>query len=273
MTNVMTNHVRTDRLSPRDRTAPPDQSPLTWRRVLGLGLVLWLACVAMLMLTQDILLVPTVILLGSFVVPVAAVVFFFEHDVSPTLRPRTVVDAFLLGGLLGTFGAVSLEALLLGSASVQFLGVGLIEEFAKLLALVVVARHLTRYTMRDGVVLGAAVGFGFGALESSGYAFASMLTRSGLSIPDLLQTEVIRGLLTPFGHGLWTGIAGGALFRAAGPAGRLRLTRSVVAAYLAVAVFHALWDGMSGLALLLTFALTATPAQRLAVETGRLARL
>ena len=63
--------------------------------------------------------------------------------------------------------------------------------------------------MRDGVVLGAAVGFGFGALEITGYAFASMLTSGGLSIPDLVQTEVIRGLMAPLGHGLWTGIAGG----------------------------------------------------------------
>ncbi|HEX2186212.1 MAG TPA: PrsW family glutamic-type intramembrane protease, partial [Chloroflexota bacterium] len=133
--------------------------------------------------------------------------------------------------------------------------------------------RLPRYTVRDGIVLGAAVGFGFGALESSGYAFAAMLTQGGLSVPDLVQTEVLRGLLAPVGHGLWTGIAGGVLFAAAGPAGRLRLTRAVAGAYLAVAALHALWDAMGGLAVFLTFLFTATPAQRLAVETGRLARL
>jgi RsiW-degrading membrane proteinase PrsW (M82 family) len=45
--------------------------------------------------------------------------------------------------------------------------VGLIEEAVKLGALWLLAR----YTMRDGMVLGATVGFGFAALESAGYAF------------------------------------------------------------------------------------------------------
>jgi RsiW-degrading membrane proteinase PrsW (M82 family) len=251
----------------------PDPAPLTWRHVLGVGLVLWLASVALLVATEAITLVPTVILLGSFLVPVTAVVFYFEHDLSPRLRPRTVMDAFLVGGLLGVFGAVSLEALLLPAGPLQFLGAGLIEELAKLVGLVVVARRLARYTVRDGVVLGAAVGFGFGALESSGYAFAALLTQQGLSVPDLVQTEVLRGVLAPVGHGLWTGIIGGVLFGAARAAGRLRLTWGVGGAYLAVAVLHGLWDAMGGLAVFLTVALTGTPAQRLAVETGRLARL
>ena len=270
------NEMTADAAPSREDVTPPDPRRLTWRRVLGLGLVLWLACVALMVWTGDILLVPTVILLGSFLVPVTAVVFYFEHDVSPTLRPRTVMAAFLVGGLLGSFGAVSLESVLLRSAPLQFLGAGMIEEFAKLVVLAAVALGLgglTRYTTRDGVVLGAAVGFGFGALESSGYAFASMLTRSGLSVPDLLQTEVLRGLLAPVGHGLWTGIAGGVLFGAARAARRLHLSWSVAGAYLAVAVLHALWDAMDTVALFLTFALTATPAQRLAVESGRLARL
>ncbi|HEX2066056.1 MAG TPA: PrsW family intramembrane metalloprotease [Candidatus Thermoplasmatota archaeon] len=262
-----------DRMSPRDRIGPPEEAPLSWRYVLGLGLLLWLVAVALLVFTESIVLLPTVILLGSFLVPVAAVVFYAEHDVSPALRPRTVVDAFVVGGLLGVFGAVALEAVLLPSAPLQVLGVGLIEELAKLVGLAVVARRLARYTARDGVVLGAAVGFGFAALESSGYAFAALLTQQGLSVPDLVQTEVLRGLLAPLGHGLWTGVAGGVLFAAAGAAGRLRLTRAVAGAYLGVAVLHALWDAMGGLAVFLTLLLTATPAQRLAVETGRLARL
>jgi RsiW-degrading membrane proteinase PrsW (M82 family) len=33
------------------------------------------------------------------------------------------------------------------------------------------ARRLPRRTVRDGIALEAAVGFGFAALESAGYAF------------------------------------------------------------------------------------------------------
>jgi RsiW-degrading membrane proteinase PrsW (M82 family) len=233
-----------------------------------LGTVLWLVAVALLVTTEAVNLIPTVIMLGSFLVPVTAVVFYMDHDPSPVMQPQTVVNAFLVGGLLGVYGALALEALFVDSGPLRFFWVGFIEEGAKLLALVVVARGLPRYQTRDGVVLGAAVGFGFAALESSGYAFAASLTKQGLSIGDLLMTEVLRALLAPVGHGLWTGIVGGALFRAAGPVGHLRLTWGVVGAYLFASVLHGLWDSMNGLAVIFTLLFTATPAQRLALRSG-----
>ena len=256
-----------------ERVEPPDGGALApglrWQHVFGVGIVLWLVSVGLLVTTQAINLVPTVILLGSFLVPVTAVVFGTDHDVSPQVGPRTVVSAFVVGGLLGIYGAVLGEALLLRPGPLEYAGVGLIEEGAKLLALVLVARRLGRYTVRDGIVLGATVGFGFAALESSGYAFTALLTRQGLSVSGLVQTEVLRGLLAPVGHGLWTGILGGALFGAAQGAGRLRLTGAVAAAYLGVAALHGLWDSMAELALLFTYRLTATPAQRAAAAAGQ----
>jgi hypothetical protein len=39
-----------------------------------------------------------------------------------------------------------------------------------------------------------------------------MITAHGLSLMDLVSTELLRGLLAPFGHGLWTAILGGVLF-------------------------------------------------------------
>ena len=85
---------------------------------------------------------------------------------------------------------------------------GLIEEAVKLAALWLVARSLPRYTMRDGIVLGATVGLGFAAFESAGYAFNALFT-AGLSLLNLVETEVLRSILTPIGHGLWTAILGG----------------------------------------------------------------
>ena len=110
-------------------------------------------------------------------------------------------------------GASVLEAAFLRQPSgPAYVGVGLIEEAAKLAALWLVARRLPRYTMRDGIVLGAAVGFGFAAFESAGYAFNALFTAGGPSLLNLVETEVLRGILTPVGHGLWTAILGGTLF-------------------------------------------------------------
>src|SRR5581483_2863778 len=105
--------------------------------------------------------------------------------------------------------------------------------------------------------------------ESAGYAFNALFTRAGLSLPNLLETEVLRSILTPVGHGLWTAILGGVLFAAAARRGRLRLTGAVLAWYVLVALLHALWDASQPMAVWLTLQLTATPVQWLLLEFGR----
>jgi len=122
--------------------------------------------------------------------------------------------------------------------------------------------------MRDGIVLGAAVGFGFAAFESAGYAFNALFTTSGPSLLNLVETEVLRGILAPVGHGLWTAILGGALFAAAARRGRLRLTGAVAGWYLLVAALHGLWDGSQQLAVWLTLLLTGTPVPGQLVQLG-----
>jgi hypothetical protein len=181
--------------------------------------------------------VPTVILLGSFLVPVTFVVYAFERHADQVLTTQRIFAAFVYGGVLGVLGASVLEAAFLKRPSAPtYLGVGLVEEAVKLAALGLLAWRLPRYTMRDGIVLGAAVGFGFADLESAGYAFNALFTMEGLSLRNLVETEVLRGLLTPVGHGLWTAILGGVLFRTGARTGRLRLTGGLVGWYLLVGI-------------------------------------
>jgi protease PrsW len=80
---------------------------------------------------------------------------------------------------------------------------------------------------------------------------------------------VLRGILTPVGHGLWTAILGGALFAAAARHGRPRLAGAVLGWYLLVALLHGLWDASQGIAVWLTLLLTGTQVQWLLVELGR----
>jgi protease PrsW len=198
------------------------------------------------------------------------VVFAFERYADQVLTTQRIFIAFLYGGVLGVLGASILEAEFLKQPSgLTYVGVGLIEEAVKLAALWVVALRLPRYTMRDGIVLGATVGLGFAALESAGYAFTALFTMEGLSLQNLVETEVLRGLLTPVGHGLWTAILGGVLFRAAAGAGRLRLSWGLVGWYVVVALLHALWDASRGIAVWLTLLLTATQVQWLLIQMGR----
>jgi protease PrsW len=240
-----------------------------WLRMFLGGLVLWAATVAVTFITQNPNLVPTIILLGSFLVPVTFVAYAFQRA-GEIITAQRILTAFVYGGVLGVLGASLLEAEFLKSPSAgTYLYVGLIEEAVKLAALWLLARRLPRYTMRDGIVLGATVGFGFAALESAGYAFNALFTSTGLSLSNLVETEVLRGILAPVGHGLWTAILGGALFGAAARRGRLRLTGSVLGFYVLVAALHALWDAAQPIAVWLTLLLTATQVQWQLLRLGQ----
>jgi len=213
-----------------------------WWAVLLIGLALWAASLGATFLTGDILILPSVVLLGSFLVPVTAVIWYLDHDPSPALSPSRIVTGFIIAGALGVLAAAVLESyLVFGPGLLGNLKVGLIEEFVKGAAIVLLALGLGSYATRDGMVLGAAVGFGFAALESSGYALASLFVVHGsqlfLSLPSVIVTELARGVLAPFGHGLWSAILGGVIFRAARK-GHLRLTWSVLGAYLGVSILH-----------------------------------
>ena len=242
----------------------------SWIKIFLSGLALWVATVVVTFATENANLVPTIILVGSFLVPVTFVMYAFQRANSIVTAPR-ILSAFIYGGVLGVLGASILEAELLTHVSgFAYLAIGLIEEGVKLAALWLLALRLPYYTTRDGMVLGAAVGFGFAAFESAGYAFNALFTSNGLSLPNLVETEVLRGVLTPVGHGLWTAIVGGALFATAArsPRGRPRLQWSLAGWFVVVALLHTSWDGAQAIAAWLTLHFTETPTQRLLLHFG-----
>ena len=246
----------------------PHRSGRIWLRIFLGGMALWVATVLVTFATQNSNLIPTIILLGSFLVPVTFVTYAFSHA-DPIITPQRIFGAFVVGGTLGVLGASLLEAELLKAPSpFTYLGVGLIEEAVKLAALWLLARRLPRYGVRDGMVLGATVGLGFAAFESAGYAFNALFTTNGLSLLDVVETEVLRGILTPIGHGVWTAILGGAMFAAASRRWRPRATAALLGWYLAVALLHAFWDASAEIAVWLTLLLTNTASQWLSIEAG-----
>ncbi|MFY1692477.1 PrsW family intramembrane metalloprotease [Plantactinospora sp. WMMB782] len=249
--------------------AVPGPPRRQWLRIFLTGLALWLGTVAVILLTGNPTLLPTLVLLGSFLVPVTFVAWAFQRRDTGEVTVSGVFGTFLAGGVLGILASAVLESYLLRPSALLFLGVGLIEEAAKLAALALLTRRLATKTTRDGMVLGAAVGFGFSALESAGYAFVALFTVQGLSVVQVVQTEILRGLVAPVGHGLWTAVLGGVLFA---PSTREHFVVGLrlLYAYLGVAILHALWDAMHVLAFYLT--LLFTGARGLLTLDGSLGR-
>src|SRR2546430_11957656 len=211
-----------------------------WLCIFASGLMLWVLTVVVTFITGNPNLVPTLVLLGSFLVPVTFVFWAFERRDTGEIDAPLVLNTFITGGVLGGLAASLLGTYLLHPSPWMFFGVGAIEEGVKLGALAWLTRHLVVKSVRDGMILGASVGFGFAAFESAGYAFTALFTERGLSLVDLVQTEILRGLLTPVGHGLWTAILGGVLFSRS-TRDHFLVSGRLLLAYLGVSLLHALW--------------------------------
>jgi RsiW-degrading membrane proteinase PrsW (M82 family) len=221
----------------------PKPKTSSWWRIFLLGLLLFVLGVVVFAFTGNPNLFPTIALLGNFLVPVSYVAFFYERRHMSQVTLVSVARAFFYGGVLGVFAAATLEPIFIRRLTLlSTFEVGLIEEMAKILGVIVVARHHRHDSEIDGVILGAAAGMGFAALESSGYVFTAFV-ESGGSLSALVVVTLLRGLLAPVGHGTWTAILASVLFRE-GSASRFRINGAVIGAYLLVSVLHGLWDGL-----------------------------
>ena len=258
----------------------PEKNRL-WLKVLIAGLLLWGLTVLVLWWTQVTTLAPVVIFVGSFLVPVVFAVWAFEREeysgVTPDGQPTALsiarlVAAFAIGGLLGVTLAALIETIVLNSIPgvLWFPGVAVIEETIKIAIVWGIARNLTAYYRRDGMVLGACVGFGFAAFETSGYAFNALIQADNSQLLPVVETQLSRGLLTPVGHGLWTALLAGALFAAAEKTGKLRITLSVVGWWCVVVFLHWMWDASTGLAVVFTQLSTSSPVTLAGFEGGNL---
>jgi RsiW-degrading membrane proteinase PrsW (M82 family) len=89
----------------------------------------------------------------------------------------------------------------------------------------------------DGIIVGAAVGMGFAALEDMAYGADSFVhhPHAGFAVVWL---RIATGA---FGHGTWTGIIGGAIWRAKRD-GPPRISIAVIGAFLIAAILHGAWD-------------------------------
>jgi protease PrsW len=231
-------------------TEHPPRRGRGWVRVLLIGAGLFIVATIVMLLTGNLNLYPTVILIGNFLVPVVFVAFLYDHQQFSSLSLDTVAKSFCIGGILGVLGASILESLVLPVASNPTRGlslggalaVGLIEEGCKIAVVAFLARGMRHTSQMDGLLLGGAVGMGFAALESTGYAFTTLILSHGQVSASIAET-LVRGLLAPFGHGVWTGILGAVLFHESAPH-RFRITVPLILTYLFVSVLHALWDGL-----------------------------
>ncbi|GAA1846534.1 PrsW family intramembrane metalloprotease [Microlunatus capsulatus] len=219
---------------------------LGWLWVLLAGALAYLLVLRTLVATENLNFVPSLILLGSIVVPASVLVFAASSGRQVLVPPGLIALVAVLGGVVGTVAAGTLEYDALHRlGALPMIMVGLIEESAKLVVPLVVLL-VTRYRdPRAGVIVGVASGMGFATLETMGYGFNALL-RSG-SLVSVEQTLLLRALLSPAGHVAWTGLTVAALWAVASDPRKGRAVARLVGVFVAAVLLHAAWDGLDNL--------------------------
>jgi len=195
---------------------------------------------------------PILLLVGS-----GCVIAGFLYTMAYRLERRWGLSVARLigGGLLAGFLAAVVAGMANGTidafsggtdaspSTASLAAVGFVEESCKLAAALLLGRAVRFKNGRVGLFVGAAVGFGFAAVENLGYletAWSVGLAHGG-AIGGTLATAIARQLLGPFLHPVLTGLATAAWFAAARD-GRYRVTFGAIGAWLASAVAHSLFD-------------------------------
>lgn len=216
--------------------------PWAFFRTLGFAGILYAGLFILWVQFKNPFLIPGMILIGSFAVPLATCILFFELNVRKNVSLFQTIKLVLLGGVLSLV-ATHFNHLFVGS-QLAFLGysaAGLTEEPAKILALLLLLNDRRYPYILNGLLFGAAVGAGFAAFESAGYAFVSAADGADAMVNSLL----VRGLLAPFMHIAWTAMSAAALWRVKG-ASRFRFSMLLDPCFLrvfaAAIALHMVWN-------------------------------
>jgi len=222
--------------------------PWMFFRLLAVFVIAFAALYVSWIFTQNVPLLPAIMIMGAFGVPVATMVLLFEMNTPRNVSMVVLGRLFLIGGLAGLC-VVSFEYMKLpGSAIIDKIP-GIVEETAKLGMVILVVRSVRYKYELNGILFGAAVGAGFGSFETTFYGFQSLLGGLGqgadAAAAAMVNTLVMRAVLAPFMHVTWTAIAAGAFWRvkqdrpfSAGMLGDGRFLK----AFAIPVVMHTAWD-------------------------------
>ena len=194
-------------------------------------------------LFENINLLPGLIILGALLVPVSAVILFYEMNVFCDVSIYMVFHVFLIGGCaalvltLVLFSFISPEKLDYTGALLT----GIIEEVGKAAIIYVFLKRMNPRKILVGLLIGATVGAGFAAFETAGYSLRILLANGW---EPMLSTIFVRNLLAPGGHIAWGAISGAAIILACRESYSIDSIVSFrfLRLFLIPVILHFLWD-------------------------------
>ena len=177
---------------------------------------------------------------------VTTMVLFLEVNAYRDISLFKLIVVFLVGGCASLLATMLFYTIF--PSSVDFAGaviIGIVEELGKLVIVYIALLKMPRCShILGGLLVGSAVGAGFAAFESAGYAFNWLLWSQG-DVDVMIDLILLRGFLAPGGHVTWAAITGAALMIAKGN-GPLTFVAVVSTRFLKLfaipVVLHSVWD-------------------------------
>ena len=156
---------------------------------------------------------PGIMIVGAFVVPLSCCLLFFEYNVLRNISLYYLIKCIVYGGVVSLLTSVNLFIFTdLHNTFLGAMSAGIVEETGKLFAVMLLLRNQpNKRWVLNGMVVGAAVGVGFAGFETAGYIFI-YLHQGGLD--EFYDVLMLRAVLAPFGHVVWTASVAGALLYA-----------------------------------------------------------
>lgn len=152
------------------------------------------------------------IVVPAFVMPVTVLLFFWEMNVPRNISLMDLLKWVMFAGAVSvvlTF--VIRNIFLIGDDAAAWIGGPVPEEIAKfLMVYFIIKKKDSRYIL-NGLLIGCAVGVGFAAQESAGYA---LMYYDAAGFTSAQRINVMRGLLAVGGHSVWASMYGAALVAA-----------------------------------------------------------
>jgi protease PrsW len=188
--------------------------------------------------------IPGLIVTGAFAVPFSLLIFFWETNAPRNISIYEIAKMLFVGGaaslvitlfLYSIFPVTELDYM-------GAIGVGVVEEVGKL---VIIAYFIKQFNVKfilNGLLIGAAIGAGFAAFESAGYAFNLGLLHGG----DAMLSNIFdRAWMSVGGHVVWAAISGAALVYVKG-SNQLESNHFTdsrfIKLFLVPITLHSLWD-------------------------------
>ncbi len=177
--------------------------------------------------------------------PLTTMMLFLELNAYRDVSVYKIIVTFLEGGCASLLATMILYMFI--TPGMDFVGaiiIGVVEEIGKLIIVYYTISRLRTCHILTGLLIGSAVGAGFAAFESAGYAFNFLLDDEG-GLYTMFDVIVLRGILAPGGHVAWAAITGAAIVMAKG---NRRLNTDILTSgkflklFAIPVVLHSIWD-------------------------------